>query len=67
MREAPGAFCRPIPETLFARVGPVYEGVTARWNEYLETLTDEQLEFANEFVARAAAFNRAQTESLRRT
>ncbi|MGN6220352.1 MAG: MarR family winged helix-turn-helix transcriptional regulator [Microbacterium sp.] len=56
-----------IPETLFARVGPIYEGVTARWNEYLATLTDEQLDFANEFVARAAAFNRDEAEALRRS
>jgi len=56
-----------IPDTVMARVGPVYEGVTARWNEYLDTLTDEQLDFANEFLARAAAFNRDEAETLRRT
>lgn len=54
-----------VPETVMARVGPVYEGVAARWNEYLETLTDEQLAFANEFLARAAAFNRDEVEALR--
>ncbi|GAA5203544.1 MarR family winged helix-turn-helix transcriptional regulator [Microbacterium jejuense] len=56
-----------IPETVMARVGPVYAGVTARWSAYLDTLTDEQLEFANEFLARAAAFNRDEVEALRRT
>ncbi|WP_026927771.1 MarR family winged helix-turn-helix transcriptional regulator [Granulicoccus phenolivorans] len=55
-----------IPETVLTRVGPVYARVTEHWNEYLETLTDEQIAFANEFLARAAALNRDETTALRR-
>jgi DNA-binding MarR family transcriptional regulator len=54
-----------VPETLMNRVGPVYARVSQRWNEYLETLTDEQIEFANEFLDRAARLNREQVDILR--
>lgn len=54
-----------VPEMVGARVGPAYERVTARWSAYLETLTDEQLDFANEFLARAAEVNREEIELLR--
>jgi DNA-binding MarR family transcriptional regulator len=54
-----------VPEKVFAAVGPIYAGVTARWNEYLEGLTDEQLEFATEVLERAAALNRDEIARLR--
>ena len=37
---------------VFARFGEVYGRVGARWNAYLETLSDEQLVFANDLFAR---------------
>ena len=54
-----------IPEAVFARFGEVYGRVGARWNEYLDTLTDEQLEFANELLQRAADVNREEIALLR--
>jgi len=54
-----------VPETVMAKVGPIYGRVGARWAEYLETLTDEQIEFANELFARAAEINREETDALR--
>lgn len=50
---------------IFARFGEVYGRVGARWNAYLDTLTDEQLAFANELLSRAAAVNREEIELLR--
>ncbi|MHA7270268.1 MarR family transcriptional regulator [Arthrobacter sp. HLT1-20] len=38
-----------------------------RWNSYLETLSDEQLAFANELFARAAEVNRQEIELLRQS
>ncbi len=55
------------PEPLFERVGAVYMRVGARWSAYLETLSDEQIAFANEFFARAAEINRSEIETLRAT
>ena len=43
---------------MFTRFGEVYGRVGARWNAYLDTLTDEQLEFANELLQRAADVDR---------
>ena len=54
-----------IPEAVFARFGEVYGRVGERWNAYLETLTDEQLEFANELLQRAADVNREEIALLR--
>ena len=54
-----------IPEAVFTRFGEVYGRVGARWNAYLETLTDEQLEFANELLQRAADVNREEIALLR--
>ncbi|GAA2453154.1 MarR family winged helix-turn-helix transcriptional regulator [Agromyces soli] len=54
-----------VPEAVFAEVGPVYGAVAARWNDYLDTLSEEQIRFATEFLARAADFNRDETERLR--
>ena len=53
------------PEPVLAGVGPVYARVAQRWNEYLATLTDEQIEFAGELLAEAAEVNREQIEMLR--
>ena len=54
-----------VPEAILARFGEVYGRVGARWNAYLDTLTDEQLDFANELFARAAEVNREEIERLR--
>jgi DNA-binding MarR family transcriptional regulator len=54
-----------VPETVLAKVGPIYGRVGARWAGYLETLTDEQIDFANELFARAAEINREETDALR--
>jgi DNA-binding MarR family transcriptional regulator len=54
-----------VPEAIIARFGEVYGRVGARWNAYLDTLTDEQLVFANELLARAAEVNREEIERLR--
>ncbi|WP_243228332.1 helix-turn-helix domain-containing protein [Microbacterium sp. CIAB417] len=54
-----------VPERLTAAVGAVYDGVARRWGDYIATLSDEQLAFANDFLARAADFNRDEIESLR--
>lgn len=53
------------PAPLLAGVGPVYARVAQRWNEYLETLSDEQIEFAGDLLAEAAELNREQIEELR--
>ena len=54
-----------VPEAVMAKVGPAYAGVTERWGEYLATLSDEQLAFANELIARAAEVNRLEVERMR--
>ncbi|WP_448721620.1 MarR family transcriptional regulator [Microbacterium natoriense] len=53
------------PEPVLAGVGPVYARVAQRGNEYLATLTDEQIEYAGELLAEAAEINREQIEMLR--
>jgi DNA-binding MarR family transcriptional regulator len=52
-------------DTVLEKVGPIYGRVGQRWAEYLETLTDEQIEFANELFTRAAEVNRDEIERLR--
>ncbi|MGN7862396.1 MarR family winged helix-turn-helix transcriptional regulator [Microbacterium sp. 22303] len=54
------------PDPIMAGVGPVYGPVTERWNAYLETLSDEQIEFAAELLTRAAEVNREEIDELRR-
>ena len=54
-----------VPEAVFARFGEVYGRVGDRWNAYLDTLTDEQLEFANDLLQRAADVNREEITLLR--
>ena len=46
-------------------VGPIYGRVGARWAAYLDTLTDEQIELANELFARASQINREEIELLK--
>jgi DNA-binding MarR family transcriptional regulator len=52
-------------DTVFEKVGPIYDRVGRRWTEYLATLSDDQIEFANELFARAAEVNREEIELLR--
>ncbi|MDR6868517.1 DNA-binding Lrp family transcriptional regulator [Microbacterium resistens] len=54
-----------VPEALMSRVGYVYGRVADRWSEYLETLDDEQIDFATDLFARAAEINREEIEALR--
>ena len=52
-------------DKVLEQVGPVYGRVGARWAAYLDTLTDEQIELANEVFARASQINREEIELLR--
>ena len=52
-------------DTVLNKVGPIYGRVGQRWADYLATLTDDQIEFANELFARAAEINREEIEALR--
>ncbi|MGR0320742.1 MarR family winged helix-turn-helix transcriptional regulator [Agromyces sp. ZXT2-3] len=52
-------------DAIAAAVGPAYAGVTERWGEVLDSLSDEQLAFANDLLARAADVNRAEVERMR--
>lgn len=54
-----------VPDAIAQAVGPAYAGVTERWGEVLAALSDEQLEFANDLLARAAEVNRAEVERMR--
>ena len=51
--------------TVMEKVGPIYGRVGARWAEYLDTLDDAQIEFANELFSRAAEVNREEIARLR--
>jgi hypothetical protein len=46
-------------------VGPVYGAIGQRWADYLSTLTDEQIAFADELFSRAAELNHDETIRLR--
>jgi predicted transcriptional regulator len=52
-------------EMVFAKVGAVYGAVGQRWADYLNSLTDEQIAFADELFSRAAEFNHDETMRLR--
>lgn len=52
-------------DKVLQQVGPVYGRVGARWAAYLETLTDEQIELANELFTRASEINREEIELLK--
>ena len=51
-------------DKVLEQVGPIYGRVGARWAAYLDTLTDEQIELANELFARASQINREEIELL---
>ena len=52
-------------QAVYTRFGEIYGRIGERWNAYLATLSDEQLEFANELFQRAADVNREEIELLR--
>ncbi|WP_156374089.1 MarR family winged helix-turn-helix transcriptional regulator [Cellulomonas sp. Leaf334] len=52
-------------DKVLQQVGPVYGRVGARWAAYLDTLTDEQIDLANELFTRASEINREEIELLR--
>jgi hypothetical protein len=52
-------------EVVLGKVGAVYGAVGQRWAEYLNTLGDEQIAFADELFTRAAEFNHEETMRLR--
>ena len=52
-------------DKVLEQVGPIYGRVGARWAAYLDTLTDEQIELANELFARASQINREEIELLK--
>ena len=52
-------------ETLMPQIAPVYARISERWGAYLETLTDEQLAFATDFLEQASALNAEETQALR--
>lgn len=47
------------------RLGPAYHQIGMRWGEYLATLDDDQVAFANQLFAKAAEVNRDETARLR--
>jgi DNA-binding MarR family transcriptional regulator len=54
-----------VPERVLAQVGPVYERLAARWEEYLGGLTDEQVTLLTEALDAATAINREEVARLR--
>ena len=56
-----------IPENVYAAVGPIYQHISERWAEFLATLTDDQIVFANTLLNAAATVNREEIERLRGT
>jgi hypothetical protein len=52
-------------EAVLAKVGAVYGSVGQRWAAYLNTLTDDQIAFADELFMQAAEFNHEETMRLR--
>ena len=52
-------------ERLGARMGDVYARIGQSWADFLGTLTDEQIAFADELFSKAAEVNHEQTVRLR--
>jgi len=52
-------------DAVMERVGPVYGRVAARWADYLDMLSEEQIEFAITLFSRAAEVNRDEISYLR--
>ncbi|WP_247048888.1 hypothetical protein [Arthrobacter rhizosphaerae] len=56
----------PVPAPLMERIGPAYSRIAQRWNDYLETLSEDQITFATDFFAQAAEINRTEIDALRK-
>ncbi|MGA4507444.1 MarR family transcriptional regulator [Propionibacteriaceae bacterium G1746] len=56
-----------VPEKVHAEVGPIYGRLAETWGEFLATLTDEQIAFANALLEAATTVNREEIEHLRGT
>jgi DNA-binding MarR family transcriptional regulator len=54
-------------DELWRRVGPSYGRVAQRWNAFLDTLDDEQLELADLLLRRAVELNAEEISRLRGT
>jgi DNA-binding MarR family transcriptional regulator len=54
-------------DELWRRVGPSYGRVARRWYAFLDTLSDEQLEFADTLLRRASELNADEIGRLRGT
>lgn len=52
-------------EKVFADVGHIYGRVAERWNEYLATMTEDEVALGTRIIAAAAEVNRLETERLR--
>jgi DNA-binding MarR family transcriptional regulator len=52
-------------EKVLADVGHIYGRVAQRWNEYLDTLTDDEIAVGTRIFAAAAEVNREEIERLR--
>jgi MarR family len=52
-------------DVVLAKVGAVYGAVGQRWANYLNSLSEEQIAFADELFTRAAEFNHEETMRLR--
>jgi len=52
-------------DELWRRVGPSYGRIATRWNAFLDTLTDEQLELADAVLRHASELNAAEIRRLR--
>jgi predicted transcriptional regulator len=53
-------------DRVMQHVGPLYEPVSHRWNDYLETLTTDQLRTCLDLLRAAVAINRGEIERLGR-
>src|SRR5215472_11178880 len=58
---------RPDPAALMELVGAVYTRIGHRWNDYLATLTSDQIAQTIQIIQHATAINREETERLRTT
>jgi DNA-binding MarR family transcriptional regulator len=54
-------------DEVWRRVGPSYGRVARRWQAFLDTLSDEQLEFADTLLRRASELNAEEIGRLRGT
>lgn len=54
-------------DEVWRRVGASYGRVARRWNAFLDTLSDDELEFADTLLRRASELNAEEIRRLRRT